>query len=255
MALPYARKATTLEVQGILVSKPYVAMTLAVMKSFGVTIRHDGFHRFDVRPGRYLGRVFAIEPDASAASNFFALAAITGGEVSIHGLGTSSVQGDVAFVDVLELMGCTVVRAPESFQVKGAPLRGIDVDMNGLSDTIMTLGVVALFAEGRTRIRNVAHVRHKESDRIAAMAAELRKLGASVREFPDGLAIDPPAPDALHGASIATYDDHRMAMAFAIAGLRIAGVTILDPGCVAKTYPGFWADLQSVRSSRSTSAS
>ena len=119
--------------------------------------------------------------------------------------------------------------------------------MNALSDTVMTLAVVALFADGVSRIRNVAHIRHKESDRIAALAVELRKLGARVDELPDGLVIDPPPPDRLHGASIATYDDHRMAMSFALAGLRIPGVTIQDPGCVAKTYPGFWDDLERLR--------
>ena len=119
--------------------------------------------------------------------------------------------------------------------------------MNALSDTVMTLAVVALFADGVSRIRNVAHIRHKESDRIAALATELRKLGAEVEELPDGLVINPPPLDRLHGASIATYDDHRMAMSFAMAGLRIPGVTILDPGCVAKTYPGFWDDLDRIR--------
>ena len=140
-------------------------------------------------------------------------------------------------------MGCTVVREPGRTTVTGGPLRGVDVDMNAICDTVMTLAVVALFADGVTRIRNVAHIRHKETDRIAALAAELRKLGAEVDEQPDGLVIDPPPADRLRGAAIATYDDHRMAMSFALAGLRIPGVTILDPGCVAKTYPGFWDDL------------
>jgi 3-phosphoshikimate 1-carboxyvinyltransferase len=145
-------------------------------------------------------------------------------------------------------MGCTIARVPTRTAVPGARLRAVDVDMNALSDTVMTLAVVALFADGVSRIRNVAHIRHKESDRIAALAAELRKLGAAIEELPDGLIIDPPPPDRLHGAPIATYDDHRMAMSFAIAGLRIPGVIILDPGCVAKTYPGFWGDLDRVRS-------
>ena len=163
----------------------------------------------------------------------------------MEGLGGTSLQGDMAFVDVLEYMGCTVAREPGRTTVTGGPLRAVDVDMNAMSDTVMTLGVVALFADGVSRIRNVAHIRHKESDRIAALAAELRKLGADVDELPDGLVIDPPPADRLRGAAIATYDDHRMAMSFAVAGLRIPGVTILDPGCVAKTYPGFWDDLRS----------
>jgi 3-phosphoshikimate 1-carboxyvinyltransferase len=249
MALPYSRELTTVEVQGVLVSQPYVAMTMAVMDAFGVRIDNRKFRRFDVRPAHYIGREYAIEPDASAASYFFALAAITGGTVRVEGLDGSSLQGDLAFVDVLEFMGCTVVREPGRTTVTGGPLRAVDVDMNAMSDTVMTLGVVALFADGVSRIRNVAHIRHKESDRIAALAAELRKLGAGVDEQPDGLVIDPPSADRLSGASIATYDDHRMAMSFAVAGLRIPGVTILDPGCVAKTYPAFWDDLRELRES------
>ncbi len=197
--------------------------------------------RFDVYPGPYLARPYAIEPDASAASYFFALAAVTGATITVEGLGTRSIQGDMGFVDVLEHMGCTVERGKDSTTVTGGPMRGIDVDMNAISDTVMTLGVVALFADGITRIRNVGHIRHKETDRIAALAAELRKLGATVEEQSDGLVIIPPAKPL--PAEIATYDDHRMAMSFAIAGIKSPGITILDPGCVAKTYPGFWEDL------------
>ena len=247
MALPYARGLTTVEVQGALVSRPYVSMTLAVMEAFGVKAGNRKFRRFDVYPARYRGRDYAIEPDASAASYFFALAAITGGTITVEGLGTSSLQGDLAFVDILEHMGCTVAREAGRTTVTGGPLRAVDVDMNAISDTVMTLAVTALFADGLTRIRNVGHIRHKETDRIAALAAELRKLGARVDELPDGLVIDPPAPGKLQPARIATYDDHRMAMSFALAGLKIPGVTILDPGCVAKTYPGFWEDLEAVR--------
>jgi 3-phosphoshikimate 1-carboxyvinyltransferase len=245
MTLPYGRETTVVEVEGVLVSKPYVTMTLDVMEAFGVRAGRKSDRRFSVEPGRYTGRPYAIEPDASAASYFFALAAITGGSVTVEGLGTSSVQGDVAFVDLLEHMGCRVERSKESTTVHGGPLRGIDVDMNAISDTVMTLGVVALFAQGITRIRNVGHIRHKETDRIAALAAELRKLGATVDEHPDGLVIIP--PDAISTARIATYDDHRMAMSFALAGVKATGVTILDPGCVAKTYPGFWDDLERLR--------
>jgi 3-phosphoshikimate 1-carboxyvinyltransferase len=241
MALPCARAATTIEVDGRLVSQPYVAMTLAVMESFGVRIGNHKFHRFNIEPGRYTGRPFSIEPDASAASYFFALAAITGATVTVEGLGSDSVQGDVAFVDILEHMGCEVVRERQATTVTGASLRGVDVDMNAISDTVMTLAVVALFAGGYTRIRNVAHIRHKETDRIAALSSELRKLGATVDEQRDGLVILP--PNQIAPARIATYDDHRMAMSFAIAGLKAEGITILDPGCVAKTYPGFWDDL------------
>jgi len=244
MVLPYARETTVVEVRGTLVSKPYVSMTLAVMEAFGVRPGHKTDRRFSVEPGRYAGRPFAIEPDATAASYFFALAAIAGGSATVEGLGTSSVQGDLAFVDLLEHMGCRVERSRSETTVHGGPLRGVDVDLNAISDTVMTLGVVALFAQGITRIRNVGHIRHKETDRIAALAAELRKLGATVDEHPDGLVILP--PPAILSARIETYDDHRMAMAFALAGVKAPGVTILDPGCVAKTYPGFWDDLARV---------
>jgi 3-phosphoshikimate 1-carboxyvinyltransferase len=246
MALPISRALTTVEVQGPLVSQPYVAMTMAVMEAFGVRIGNRKYRRFDIRPARYSGRTFAIEPDASAASYFFALAAITGGSITVEGLGTESLQGDMAFVDVLEHMGCSVVRERDATTVTGGPLNGVDVDMNAISDTVMTLAVVALFASGITRIRNVAHVRHKETDRISALAQELRKLGASVDEHPDGLVLFPPA--AVAPARIATYDDHRMAMSFALAGVRCPGITIVDPGCVAKTYPDFWEDFGALAS-------
>ena len=241
MALPYSRDSTTVEVEGVLVSRPYVAMTMAMMEAFGVKINNRKDRRFDVRPARYTGRTYAIEPDASAASYLFAVAALTGSTITVEGLGTDSIQGDLAFVDLLEHMGCTVAREKAATTVTGGPLRGIDVDMNAISDTVMTLAVVALFATGVTRIRNVGHIRHKETDRIAALATELRKLGATVEEHPDGLILFPPAE--ITPARIATYDDHRMAMSFALAGLKSPGVTILDPACVAKTYPGFWDDL------------
>jgi len=245
MAVPYSRDTTTVEVEGELVSKPYIAMTMAVMEAFGVKIGNRKFRRFDIRPAGYARRTFAIEPDASAASYFLAAAAITGGTVTVEGLGTSSVQGDIAFAEILEHMGCTVAREADSITVTGAPMRGVDVDMNAISDTVMTLAVTALFADGMTRIRNVGHIRHKETDRLAALATELRKLGATVDEQPDGLIILP--PPAILPARIETYDDHRMAMSFALAGLKAEGVTILDPGCVAKTYPRFWDDLATRR--------
>jgi 3-phosphoshikimate 1-carboxyvinyltransferase len=244
MALPYAREPTTVEVQGPLVSQPYIAMTLAVMESFGVRISNHKYRRFNIKPARYRGRSHVIEPDASAASYFFAAAAVTGGTITVEGLGTRSVQGDMAFVEVLEHMGCAVTRSDDATTVTGGPLRGVDVDMNAISDTVMTLAAVALFAEGVTRIRNVAHIRHKETDRLAALATELRKLGATVDEHPDGLVIIPSS--AMRPARIATYDDHRMAMSFAIVGLRAEDITIEDPGCVAKTYPGFWRDWESL---------
>jgi 3-phosphoshikimate 1-carboxyvinyltransferase len=193
---------------------------------------------------RYRGQRYDIEPDASAASYFFAAAAITGGSVTVEGLGRFSLQGDIALCEYLEQMGATVRYAPLSITIEGGPLRGVDVDMNAISDTVQTLAVVALFAEGPTRIRNVAHIRHKETDRIAATATELRKLGAHVEEFDDGLVIHP--PKEVRGAEIDTYNDHRMAMSFALAGLRTPKVVIRNPQCTAKTYPEFFADLERV---------
>ena len=249
MALPFASELTTIEVQGILVSRPYVTMTLDVMDAFGVKAGNRKFHRFDIYPARYRGRAYAIEPDASAASYFFALAAITGGTVTVEGLGNRACRAILPSSTCSNTWAAPSTREPARTTVTGGPLRAVDVDMNAISDTVMTMAVTALFADGITRIRNVGHIRHKETDRIAALATELRKLGATVDEQPDGLVITPPAPHQLQPARIATYDDHRMAMSFALAGLKIPGVIIENPGCVAKTYPGFWEDLEALRDS------
>jgi 3-phosphoshikimate 1-carboxyvinyltransferase len=242
MAAPYAQRPVILRVEGPLVSQPYVRMTLGVMAAFGVRVAEADAQGILVPLGKYQVRSYAIEPDASAASYFFAAAAITGGSVTVEGLSRESLQGDVAFVDVLARMGCNVTRASDRITVNGGPLQGINVDMNAISDTVQTLAAVALFADGPTTITGVAHIRHKETDRSAALATELRKLGATVEERTDGLCITP-AP--LHGASIATYDDHRMAMSLALVGLRVPGVAIENPSCVAKTYPRFFEDLRS----------
>jgi 3-phosphoshikimate 1-carboxyvinyltransferase len=243
LAAPFAPAATTFRVEGPLVSRPYIDMTLAMLRQFGLRVEEPTANTFHV-PAPQSGGIgaYAVEPDASAASYFLAAAAITGGRVRIPGLPMSSMQGDVRFLDALEAMGCVVGRDP--LTAEGRPLRGIDIDMNAISDTVMTLAAVALFAEGPTTIRNVAHIRHKETDRIAALAAELRRLGAEVDERPDGLTI---RPRPLRGAEVETYDDHRMAMSLALVGLRVQGVVIRDPGCVAKTYPHFFDDLESLR--------
>lgn len=242
MAAPYALADVELLVQGELVSRPYIDMTLAVMASFGVHVGADASNRFTIAaPQHYQARPYDIEPDASAASYFFAAAAITQGEVTVEGLSRDSLQGDVAFCDCLEQMGCAVQHGRNRITVLGRPLCGIDIDMNAISDTVQTLGAVALFAEGPTTIHGVAHIRHKETDRIHALAVELRKLGAEVDERADGLKI---TPRPLHGAEIDTYDDHRMAMSLALAGLVVPGVVIRDPGCTAKTYPQFFRDLE-----------
>jgi 3-phosphoshikimate 1-carboxyvinyltransferase len=243
LAAPAARGDVTLRVESELVSQPYVAMTVALMRQWGLAVDCRGAREYRV-PGQQSCGVaeYAIEPDASAASYFFGAAAVTGGEVTVEGLG--DLQGDVHFVDVLERMGCEVSHAPGRLTVRGRPLRGVDADMNAISDCVMTLAAVACFAVGPTTVRNVAHVRHKETDRLAALTVELRRLGAGVEEFADGLTI---TPGPLRGAAVDTYDDHRMAMSLALVGLRVPGVRIRNPGCVAKTYPHFFADLEKLR--------
>ena len=247
MAAPYARSTVSLHVISTLVSVPYVTMTYRMMQEFG---GHPGldfdYNSIEISNSyRYYGRPYEIEPDASAASYFFAAAAIAGGRVTVEGLTQLALQGDVRFIDSLAQMGAKGSYGENSITVEGGDLHGIDVDMNGISDTVQTLAVVALFAEGPTTIRNVGHIRHKETDRLAATATELRKLGATVEELDDGLVIEPPGKN-FRGAEIDTYDDHRMAMSFALAGLKVANVVIRDSGCVAKTYPGFFVDLERV---------
>jgi 3-phosphoshikimate 1-carboxyvinyltransferase len=246
LAAPFAPRETVVVFDESLVSRPYLDMTEAVLRAWGFAVRFRERTRSFRVPGRQSAQVsrYAIEPDASAASYFWAAAALTGGEIQVEGLSASGLQGDVRFVDLLEKMGCQVVRDDSGITVHGGPLRGIDVDMNDISDTVMTLAAVACFAEGPTTIRNVAHIRHKETDRLAALATEFRRLGAGVEEFADGLAI---TPRPLHGAEVETYNDHRMAMSLALVGLKVPGVVIKDPGCVAKTYPGFFADLEKLR--------
>lgn len=241
MASPYAAEPVELVVSGPLVSKPYIEMTLSVMRAFGARVDVQGLERFLIPAGQvYQGRRYEVEPDASAASYFFAAAAVTGGQVTVEGLGRGSLQGDVAFCDCLAQMGCDVRYGDREITVVGKPLHGITVDMNPISDTVQTLAAVALFADGPTTITGVAHIRHKETDRLAAVATELRKLGADVEEQTDGLRI---APRRRQGAEIDTYDDHRMAMSMAIIGLVQPGIVIRDPKCTAKTYPEFFEDL------------
>lgn len=252
-------KPLSLEVRGTLVSRPYIEMTLALMRSFGANIETDsslqhftGFEKTAYRPTRY-----AIEPDASAASYFFAIPAIVGGKMTVERLTRRSLQGDIGFVDCLEKLGCIVQEGEDCISVerpldstgKPIPLHGCDFNMNAISDTVQTLAVVALFAEGTTHIHNVAHIRHKETDRIKAVVCELQRLGATVTESESGLTIQglgAGAADHLHGTSIKTYDDHRMAMSFALVGLVIPEIEIEDPHCTAKTYPKFFDDLDRV---------
>jgi 3-phosphoshikimate 1-carboxyvinyltransferase len=244
IAAPLADAPLIVRVEGPLVSQPYVEMTLAVMRAFGASFERDGFREFRFPgtggDGGYVGREYAVEPDASSASYFFAAAAITEGSVTVEGIGRQSLQGDLKFIDVLERMGCRVDRGESSTTVHGAPLHGVDVDMTHISDTVPTLAAVACFASGPTRIRGVGHIRHKETDRIAALARELRKTGCDVQEHPDGLTIVPRPPTP---AVFDTYNDHRMAMALALLGLKRPGIAVRDPGCTAKTYPSYFSDL------------
>lgn len=244
LAAPFAERETHFSLDGPLVSRPYLDMTLAMLRQWGFRCEEQTGAISVPGQQRSSLREYDIEPDASAASYFFAAAAILRGRITVNGLSADSLQGDARFVDVLEQMGCRVERAASSLTVEGKPLRGVDVDMNGISDTVMTLAAAACFAEGPTTIRNVAHIRHKETDRLRALAIELRRAGAGVEEFADGLRI---LPAPLHEAAFDTYDDHRMAMSLALLGLRVPGIRIKNPGCVAKTYPHFFADLEKLR--------
>ncbi len=269
LASPCAARDVMLEVPSPIASRPYLDMTLAMMDRFGVSVVADedgagGMRIIVPAPQWYQGTNLAIEPDASAATVFLAAAALTGGRVSITGLTTQSQQGDVRFTDVLERMGCRVdcaarhltVRSPAAasaseFATKGAGgsadgagfasapscLSGVDVDLSAMPDTVPTLAVLALFADGPTRIRNVAHLRLKESDRLEALRTELTRIGARVEAHDDGLTIHP-AP-AYTAATIETYDDHRMVMAFCLAALRIPGLRVTHPECASKSFPGF----------------
>ncbi|MEV4351991.1 3-phosphoshikimate 1-carboxyvinyltransferase [Actinoplanes sp. NPDC049596] len=241
MAGPLMRDGLEVSLTSELVSVPYVEMTKAVMAAFGVTV--EGL---SVRPGSYQPRTYDIEPDASAASYFLGAAAVAGGRVTVSGLGTGSLQGDVRFADVLERMGATVTRAPDSLTVAASgPLHGVDVDMADISDTAQTLAAVAVFADSPTRVRGIGFIRGKETDRIRAVVTELRRAGIDAVEDEDGFTVNPGVP---RPTAFETYEDHRMAMSLSLLGLRTPGIEILDPGCVAKTYPDFFADLDALRS-------
>jgi 3-phosphoshikimate 1-carboxyvinyltransferase len=247
MAAPLFAQDTVITVVGEFVSKPYIDLTLGIVEKFGCKIGTDRGRRFEIAAGQTYhspGRLL-IEGDASSASYFFAAAAIKGGSVQVHGLPDDSRQGDLAFLDALAEMGAKVTRNPEVIEVcPGSALRGIDIDANRFPDAAMTLATTALFAEGRTTIRNIANWRVKETDRLAAMAIELRKVGATVEEGSDYITIDPPA--ATRHAAIDTYNDHRMAMCFSLLALAPASVTINDPGCVSKTFPKYFAEFASI---------
>ena len=247
MALPLTGSDSRIEVQGELISKPYVEITLNVMRRFGLEVRRTGWRYFHVPSGGYRspGKIF-VEGDASSASYFLAAGAIGGGPVRVQGVGRDSIQGDVRFTEVLERMGACVSVQEDAIEVSnpGKKLKAVDMDLNHIPDAAMTAAVLALFAEGRSTLRNIASWRVKETDRLAAMATELRKLGAQVEEGADFLTI---VPGKLHpGVAIDTYDDHRMAMSFSLVALGGVPVTINDPGCVAKTFPDYFQAFQSI---------
>ncbi len=240
LAAPLAQAATSIVLDGGTPARPYVDMTLETLRVFGGQGAWVAENRIVVEPGGLVACDYAIEPDASAASYFLALAAISGGAVTIPQLGSSSLQGDAGFAALLGRMGAVVEQGPRTTQLQaGDGLQGIDVDLRDMPDMTLTLAVVALYARGETRIRGVEILRHHESDRLAAGATELRKLGASVLEEEGGLRITPPVDGPRRGVTIDTYLDHRMAMAFALAG----DVVIRDPGCVRKTFPNYFEVL------------
>jgi len=247
MAMPLARVAATVEVEGELISKPYVEITINLMRRFGVDVVREDWRRFRLPLARYTspGEIM-VEGDASSASYFLAAGAIGGGPVRVEGVGRDSIQGDVRFTEVLERMGARVSMGADWIEVSGdGRLRAIDMDLNHIPDAAMTAAVMALFGDGPSTLRNIASWRVKETDRLAAMATELRKLGAEVEEGPDYLRIVPPARLA-SDAAIDTYDDHRIAMSFALAALGGVAVRINDPACVAKTFPDYFASLAQI---------
>lgn len=250
MAAPYAQNETTMRVTGELQSKPFIDMTIGMMELFGAQVERDGYERFRVPGNVYEGRELHIEGDAMAAGYFWAAAAVTEGEVVTGNMGSESLQGDRRLAQVLQEMGCEVEWGPRSTRVRGPRgglLRGGRFDLNDMPDQAQTLAAIALFAGEPVEIVNVANMRIKETDRLHALATELRKFGAVVDEREDGLLVEPPA--SITPARVATYGDHRMAMALAIPGLRVPGTVIEDPGCVEKTYPDFFADLERFASS------
>ncbi|MGK3140837.1 3-phosphoshikimate 1-carboxyvinyltransferase [Pantoea sp. C2G6] len=246
MTAPLAEQDTCITIKGDLVSKPYIDITLNLMQCFGVDVENQNYQRFLIKgqqqyqsPGDYL-----VEGDASSASYFLAAAAIKGGTVKVTGIGRQSVQGDIRFADVLEKMGATIEWGDDYIACTAGKLRAIDMDMNHIPDAAMTIATAALFAEGTTQLRNIYNWRVKETDRLSAMATELRKVGAEVEEGHDFIRITPPA--TLVHADIGTYNDHRMAMCFSLVALSDTPVTILDPGCTAKTFPDYFQQLAKI---------
>ena len=241
---PFTDRGLDIHVMPGLVSRPYLDMTIETLRRFGIETRRSGYRRFHI-PGKqnYRPGDHVVEPDCSQASYFWAAGAITGARVTALGTGKETLQGDVKIVELMRRMGCRVDYGSDGISVQGGELTGIDADMGDMPDAVPTLAVVAAFAQGKTTLRNIAHLKAKESDRLEATAAELRKMGISANAGNDGLAIFGGAPK---GAEIETYDDHRMAMSFGVAGLRVPGMRILNEMCVSKSFPHFWTTLRSM---------
>ena len=238
LSAPYFKNDTCIHIQGDLTSKSYADITLDIMKTFGVHVDNESYQRFKVKAGdRYKAQTYRVESDWSSASYFLAAGAVTGGEVTLTDINPHSVQGDAQFTSVLEKMGCLVEKKSHSLHIKGNPLRGISINMNNMPDAVQTLAVTALFAEGETVIQGIGNLRIKETDRSSALANELSRLGAEVETGEDFLII---RPGDYKGAGIETYNDHRMAMSFAVAGLKIPGICIKNPKCVEKSFPDFF---------------
>ena len=248
MAAPLFSGDVTIRIKGELVSKPYIDITLDTMAKFGVTVENDNYQTFTVSgDAKYIAPgKFMVEGDASSASYFLAAGAIKGGTVRVTGIGQNSIQGDIRFADVLEAMGATVVWHDEYIEVTGAPLKGVNMDMNHIPDAAMTIATTALFAEGPTTMTNIYNWRVKETDRLAAMATELQKLGAKVEEGHDYIKVWP--TDSLKHAEIDTYNDHRIAMCFSLVALSDTPVTINDPGCTRKTFPDYFTRFKTLYS-------
>jgi 3-phosphoshikimate 1-carboxyvinyltransferase len=247
MITPYAKSPIEIEVLTELNSKPYVDMTIALMQDFGVEIQRHGYEYFIIRPSFFSPlSSYLIESDASAASYFFAAPAICGGTIRVEHISRNSKQGDIAFLDILQQMGCMTKEGINFIEVTGSEtLMGVDVDLRDIPDTAQTLAVIAPFASSPTRIRGIASARLKETDRIHATCTELARLGVSVEELEDGMTIYPCSE--FRAATIQTYNDHRMAMAFALIGLRVEGINIENPFCVSKTFPNYFEVLDTLR--------
>jgi len=246
MIAPLLKTDTNINIEGELVSKPYIDITLDIMSRFGINVQNNDYQSFTVKGNQSYQSVkkYMVEGDASSASYFLAAGAIKGGEITVHGVGRLSVQGDKYFADILEKMGAEVIWGDESITVVGKPLTAVDMDMNHIPDAAMTIATTALFAQGTTTIRNIYNWRVKETDRLTAMATELRKVGAEVVEGEDYISITP--PKSLKHAEIDTYNDHRVAMCFSLVALSDTPVTINDPKCTAKTFPDYFDKLAHV---------